>query len=573
MTKIANLALLAILRVSTLGHSFDLQACSHDDCSVGGDAHSVLQTRASVRADRLLVDSTHKRSSSLANPLLQQVETMAELASADRNMTLMKVIMQMLNETLLPGLENSTKQAQKELDVANQRIVKCNSDTQIGQTKVDTIYKEAADAAETTHSQCRVRELQLADLKNQKCAARDQFQANLNYPCPAPDGSASTAEHIAHMVKAQKWYTSNLEILKDFHKECNDATAALDASHETCDDNQGTFESHFCEYRTKLLDLEKNSTACYETSKTAYESMMAAKKQMLKDTWVVEYLAMKKIECFLQVWLSDNNVSTVDKGVPAKCSQITVENLDMTPITLKYEDIPPAQIVSIEPVLEYPGSSGFVQKYYTQGRVTYNDVDACVVTTTTEACVSADDAGVQWHKIWSYHGGSGGITVFRPSKPGYCSLGDIIVKQKTSTIPAGTKASFLANGVGAAPKGFEWKVAENQAGGINYFEPVCPEGFIALGHVGVQSPESSKTNYPPNDSVCCAPSTMGTLTTGTNGYTDKLWSDPGTGGMDNGQFKRLGLETFVADPCFRCSNKNNPSLPYYALASDNTCQA
>jgi len=199
--------------------------------------------------------------------------------------------------------------------------------------------------------------------------------------------------------------------------------------------------------------------------------------------------------------------------------------------------------------------------------------DACLskgkevlVTYKTRAPTPAPTMIPQWTLIWKASGGQGEISVWRPSSSsGFCSLGDVIVKQKTDAIPNGTKASYASSTCGRAPVDFKWVAAENIEGGINYWEPVCEAGYVSLGHVGVQKPESSKTDAdkPPLTSVCCVPEATVKWYKNGDGVTDRLWSDPGTGGRDNCEHLRKDLHTFIADEG-NCAGRFSPPCHEYA---------
>lgn len=179
----------------------------------------------------------------------------------------------------------------------------------------------------------------------------------------------------------------------------------------------------------------------------------------------------------------------------------------------------------------------------------------------------ASDVADEFEHIYRYSGGSNAMSVYRPRKNGFCSLGDIMLKDHSSTAPEGTTASFISSSVGKQPTDFQWVGAENQAGGINFFAPVCEDGFVAVGHVAVHAPESSPNNKPPLDAVCCVPKDTVCPYENHAGVVERLWSDGGTGGMDNCEWKRKGLDTFVAD-ITNCAGRFSPPCTQYYAACD-----
>lgn len=234
-------------------------------------------------------------------------------------------------------------------------------------------------------------------------------------------------------------------------------------------------------------------------------------------------------------------------------------------LTITSHDIPNAQTCSRDSASSFPCLAGFVANEY-NGLIDLRDCTPCpdLSQHLLPPGVAPDVEADGFTHIYSYNGGSGPLSVFRPAKGGFCSLGDIIIQQDITDAPAGTKASFVPASVGQAPTDFTWIGAENQAGGVNWWEPVCGTGFVAAGHVAVAAPESSQDQKPPSSSACCVPSNMVCEYQNADGVDDSIWNDPGTGGMDNCQWERKGLHTFVAD-ISNCKYRfSPPCTTYYA---------
>jgi hypothetical protein len=100
---------------------------------------------------------------------------------------------------------------------------------------------------------------------------------------------------------------------------------------------------------------------------------------MAEESWKAEYIAIKKIDCFLGVWLSDGNVKTIDKAKISKCNGSAV---DTSPIHVNYPVIPEETVVSLEPVEEYPGHDAFPDRYSSLAHP-HSEVKSCETTTTT----------------------------------------------------------------------------------------------------------------------------------------------------------------------------------------------
>ena len=59
--------------------------------------------------------------------------------------------------------------------------------------------------------------------------------------------------------------------------------------------------------RTELNDACVALGDCYEGAKKTYEDHKTETTALVAK-WKTEYAALKKIECYVEVWLSDNNV-------------------------------------------------------------------------------------------------------------------------------------------------------------------------------------------------------------------------------------------------------------------------
>jgi len=194
------------------------------------------------------------------------------------------------------------------------------------------------------------------------------------------------------------------------------------------------------------------------------------------------------------------------------------------------------------------------------GRCWWRD-DTCTTlgVGATRCALSYAGNDIQWTLIWRYSGGTSPLSVWRPERKSYCSLGDIIIKQNVDTIPPDTAADFVGANVGRPPIDFKWIAAENQATGINYWEPLCEDGYISLGDVSINKPERTENVKPPVTSACCVPESFGVPYNNAAGTQEKIWSDGGTGGMDNSQWLRKGLQTFITRP-----NHSPPNIDYFA---------
>eukprot|EP00039_Didymoeca_costata_P022167 m.346241 g.346241 ORF g.346241 m.346241 type:complete len:391 (+) comp28502_c0_seq1:119-1291(+) len=151
-----------------------------------------------------------------------------------------------------------------------------------------------------------------------------------------------------------------------------------------------------------------------------------------------------------------------------------------------------------------------------------------VLATQVFADYCHQNVATSWTKVWNY----GHLHVWRPSRPGFCSLGDVMYRW-TYAVP--NRADFVPIGFGKHPTSYRWITAENQWGGINFWEPICPSGYAGVGTVGVQLPETRTGNPPPLNAVCCVPKAYAKYP---GVYGSHIWSDGGSGGRDNAHWYR-----------------------------------
>jgi hypothetical protein len=124
------------------------------------------------------------------------------------------------------------------------------------------------------------------------------------------------------------------------------------------------------------LAAGQTATTCYTEKKAAFEDDKTA-KESLEDELEQEYIAMKKIQCYLRVWLETEDVTDIDKTISQKCDATDIVT---EPVELVYPAIPDSYVIDTNPVSIYPGEVGFETQYYTEPTLTYHDVTPCAST-------------------------------------------------------------------------------------------------------------------------------------------------------------------------------------------------
>jgi hypothetical protein len=91
--------------------------------------------------------------------------------------------------------------------------------------------------------------------------------------------------------------------------------------------------------------------------------------------WTVEYAALKKIECYVDVWLSDNDVNTVSQDKFESCKG---SDIDTSPMNVDFGTPADKAQCSLDAVQNHPGTDGFVSTEYSAFKEFAVQVIACL---------------------------------------------------------------------------------------------------------------------------------------------------------------------------------------------------
>jgi hypothetical protein len=367
--------------VITLQFATSVLASAPNRCNAVEDASALLQSHARLS---MSTDTEHRSAMTLSSLESSKADRQfanalfEEMLGADpksRNMSSLMVIKKILNDTLLPGLWQAHASTEKSLEVAHQSVVQCVDETATGTTEVSN-QRTVASNAKSEHASCRAEEILAAKKEKEDCDDLDSFLNNLQF---VPHPTTRNLETISdYVTKGVDWFRDTSKDLTAKNHSCNTSTATHEARQNTCRQDQASFESHFCQYRQDILDLQASSISCYGVTAAAFHDLKKETEDQVL-TWKAEYKAMKKIECYLDAWLGDKNLSTVDKSKPSQCED---ESIDTSPVDVSYPTIPNEPVIDVSPVQEFPGSDNFVSTHY--GDLKHDTVTACIPETTTQ---------------------------------------------------------------------------------------------------------------------------------------------------------------------------------------------
>jgi hypothetical protein len=269
------------------------------------------------------------------------------------------VIKNLVNDELLPDLHKTRDAAQKIIDNNLAAIKKCNADSTERQTTVKSGVEAVTDTDRTTHAECRETEKDHLKNKTGRCAELDSFLNAIEEPAVLPDGRPR--DRMVEYVEEMNAYFcpkgNTVETLNDACTKAEDEHAAHQAD---CNEKQAVFELAFCTWRTELVDACGNLDTCHGDAVLAWDSHVKATQELVKK-WKTEFKALHKIMCYTDVWLNNDDKTTVDADQYEKCKTTEEDDsvMEVDPGT------PEAKTAcDLKPVETHPGSTNFPQVEY-----------------------------------------------------------------------------------------------------------------------------------------------------------------------------------------------------------------
>jgi hypothetical protein len=331
--------------------------------SASEDACTLLQSQSKIES-KLTTHTWLGKPSDLV-PMLQFVEKMATVSPPERNMSGLSFIWDIVNGTLLPGLVEAHDFGQEQIDASKDKVVECIT---TAETAMGDVYTKGntSSTAQTTHSTCRTDEEVERDNMTTLCTDLSDFVTTENFPTIE---SPAEVEALRPILKRYK----NLAITfaaKD--GACNSSTTVHDTKVGECNGDQSQFEGDFCLYRDALLAVDSDYTTCNTRDNSSHQSLVQELEGKVIN-WKAEYKAIKKILCYLNVWLYDDNTSTVNTAETCKTDEI-----DTTAMDIAYPTLPDEKVINVAPVAEYPGSDNWADTYNGLDSPHNEDIIDCV---------------------------------------------------------------------------------------------------------------------------------------------------------------------------------------------------
>merc|ERR1719191_352886 len=313
---------------------------------------------ASGELDEASEPEIEEMSGSRALSILNEVEEIVRSGAAPESDKI-KVIKDIVNKELVPDLMATRKAAVDQVGVNVEAIKTCNANMLSRSKQISSSTEVAVGTARTTHATCREAEKGKNSTKGSRCQALDDFLNGIAVPANMPDPKERDAM-VKYVQTMSTYFCPKGHTATDLDEKCTAATNAHSKHKADCDKKQATFENAFCTWRTQLTDRCSAQSQCYKSTVGVYKEHVKATGTLVKK-WKVEYAALRKIECYCDVWLNDNNAKTVDANQLKTCESSTI---DTTPMDVDFKQAPPKAECSLAKVENYPGTSGFVTTEY-----------------------------------------------------------------------------------------------------------------------------------------------------------------------------------------------------------------
>jgi hypothetical protein len=299
------------------------------------------------------------------------VEKMKTMSPPDRDLTHLQTIKDLVTDNLLPGLYSSHDYAQQQIVDSKEDIDACNA---MAENMADVYMKgNATSAAEANHTGCRGEEEDDHTDMETKCNDLNTFVTDTQFP------DIPTPQEVVTLRPVLKQYKSLAIEFETKDEACNSSTIIYDKKAEDCDTDQARFESSFCQYRDALVQAHDDYIACYNAANASHFDLKAQMESQVIHR-KAEHKSMKKIICYLNVWLGNGDPSTVNTTHLASCD----DEIDTSRMDIAYPEVPSLRVIDTAPVEDYPGTANWPNRYsglFSPYNPTRPPIDVCIVNT------------------------------------------------------------------------------------------------------------------------------------------------------------------------------------------------
>jgi len=361
-------------------------------CSRGGECPSddEAQNFMSLLQTKLRMNALEDGPSMMNDPSAMLTEFEGMVSSGETPaFDLITTIKNIIEDTILPGLEVTRDAAAEATSDALRRIQLCNNESKTEERRIEMSRQVSVDNARSLHAACREAQKILHDhnlTDSDACCVKLGKFLHGAEPLAIPDG-ASRPVAVQYVKDASLTNMCDRTQVCELDDCCTAAEAELADKKAECAANQRSFESEYCMWKSELESNCRNLDTCYSAAVAAYDSHVE-KTRTLVDKWDVETAALHKILCYCNVWLSEKD--DCDNRSKHNVTQFDVcKEQTYSPITVNY-GTPAAKVACpLTAVANYPGTSGFVTQEYAGCTEFVESVVPCAAATTLPPTMEA----------------------------------------------------------------------------------------------------------------------------------------------------------------------------------------
>jgi hypothetical protein len=314
-----------------------------------------------------------------AQTVLAEVEDWARSGSPPKGKNIKTI--DELAKKLEEALYETHKDAQNQVHENIAQIEKCNTDQESSMEHIRKTTKVKVGERRDEHAKCRNEEVVVFKDMEKKCKHLTTWLKTTVEDTPKPEGSTDD-EMVDYVEKMSGYWCGKGKVAEGKQKVCEDRKQDHRDKKEVCDKFQSQFESGFCVWRTEMIDVCKAQETCYDAARNAYDAHVKS-TQMLVQKWKIEYTALKKIICYVNVWFDKDNHATVAGGEDTDVEREKLETCkslmpDQTKMDINFGDAPEQKECSLADVKVHPGTEAFKTTEYSTWSEFVNEPSSCL---------------------------------------------------------------------------------------------------------------------------------------------------------------------------------------------------
>jgi len=392
--------------VAADGTVLDESGADEFHVSAHGDVGGILPNGDVV--DSSLIE---ERRSASADDMLAEIQALVK--SKDKGARDQIVEIQKLAEQLLKDVEDDKNKEADVVPINLDAIKKCNSDSTSTQQGIKSSTEQSVGSRRETHAACREEEKNKEETHNGHCGELDDFLEKIKTPAAKPEGRDPAVQWVE---EESSYWCAQGPTVTGLNEACKKAEKEHNEHKAECDKKQGEFELGFCTWRIELLDACSELQTCYDGAVDVYNKHVTITKTLVEKL-VTEYKSLKKILCYVDVWMNDKDTSTVDASQYAKCQDQDPTDEAEKALAIDYGTPEAKAACDTAPVQTYPGTTEFPTTEYSKfskyaiaplacvGKDAVTTAEATtttaepVTTTTAEPMTTMKEVNGQWQIV------------------------------------------------------------------------------------------------------------------------------------------------------------------------------